>query len=185
VEPQAPIFATSLAADIRSAIGQAMPATIIVDEEFWRTWVSEWMRDRGLVLVGEAAAGPTAGLDLIEVAKAVIETASGDYNGRYMMVPLYEPDGTKRAEWTRLVALAARSAAAPSEPEHDINCGIDPLHLGEDIGCTCHVRFESAAAPSVELDDLIEKARDWHYSDEWIGNAFRARLTAATSREAR
>ena len=44
---------------------------------------------------------------------------------------------------------AALSAANPQEdpkvteqPEHDINCGIDPLRLGEDIGCTCYVRFE-------------------------------------------
>lgn len=32
------------------------------------------------------------------------------------------------------------------------------------------------AAPP-ELQDLIEKARDWRYSDEWIGNVFRATIS--------
>lgn len=28
--------------------------------------------------------------------------------------------------------------------DHDINCGIDPLRLGQDIGCTCHLAADKA-----------------------------------------
>jgi hypothetical protein len=40
------------------------------------------------------------------------------------------------------------------QPDHDINCGIDPLHLGEDIGCTCYVRFDSGQPSTVGVEQL-------------------------------
>jgi hypothetical protein len=52
----------------------------------------------------------------------------------------------------RAVLRAALASPEPTpEPEHDINCGIDALRLGEDIGCTCHVRFEDRPTPATGL----------------------------------
>jgi hypothetical protein len=56
-----------------------------------------------------------------------------------------------RTAWDALLAALASPEPTP-EPEHDINCGIDALRLGEDIGCTCYVRSEST--PAEALDPL-------------------------------
>lgn len=55
-------------------------------------------------------------------------------------------------------ALATEREAAGSTHAPALDAG---PHWGNDGGMT----------------DLIEKARDFRYSDEWIGNAFRARLS--------
>ena len=53
--------------------------------------------------------------------------------------------------------------STPSPPEHDINCGIDPLHQGEDIGCTCHVQFERADIEAALPEPSPgAAAADWH-----------------------
>jgi hypothetical protein len=53
-------------------------------------------------------------------------------------------------DWTE---ARAASQERP-QPDHDINCGIDALHLGEDIGCTCYVRSESTPAEALDVERL-------------------------------
>jgi hypothetical protein len=57
--------------------------------------------------------------------------------------------------------------------EHDINCGIDALRLGEDIGCTCHVRqaehvYDTRALTDDQrsLADDIASAMGWGHDEE-------------------
>ena len=50
-----PIFASTLANDIRDAIETARPLSQINDLDFWNAWVAGWMLDRGLQLVGRNA----------------------------------------------------------------------------------------------------------------------------------
>jgi hypothetical protein len=80
-----------------------------------------------------------------------IEWATSEYNTAVANGLI----GRARIIGRRLDALEARAASQERpQPDHDINCGIDALHLGEDIGCTCYVRSESTPAEALDVERL-------------------------------
>jgi hypothetical protein len=93
----------------------------------------------------------------------------------------------------RAVLRAALASPEPTpEPEHDINCGIDALRLGEDIGCTCYVRSESTPAEALDplrsaLERLLAVAMTEEEDvsaatqDEWIAAIQQANEALAES----
>jgi hypothetical protein len=65
-----------------------------------------------------------------------------------------QPEQVRYDEFGKAWAYIPPGAQERPQPDHDINCGIDALHLGEDIGCTCYVRSESTPAEALDVERL-------------------------------
>jgi hypothetical protein len=113
--------------------------------------------ERGQVGTPDAGTRGTAGLDATRPHDRVADDLAGPiYYALMEQVGFRVPRHTSAGAFAKSVAtavairLTAARSAAGEAPEHDINCGIDPLRLGEDIGCTCWVAAGEAPEASDE-----------------------------------